>query len=301
MNASILIVSLLVLCAGYGWSGESQDHNAVAGSPIARIGIPPDSLTLAQALDSMKRFHVRDSVLDERRMDSIELHAKKIMGYRFRIKGKFGGSSHFVSLTEHYVSTRDHQETNKYYEGLEGDLDAYGLLVTLTERKMPLCYLESTDSVLPRFELPSSNTGQLLGLSLLRNEGDLDGDGSDEISFVMNWADWSSVNSCYIASFINGSWHIVYSFDIRDWQLPGLPDVQEEFGMFGVSGIVQAPSSEASSEALKELRAFPGFIQKVGKGKIKVHTFNDEVEEISKVVDLKKITDKIRSKSGSEN
>jgi hypothetical protein len=250
------------------------------------------SITIGNNIDTIKRY--QDSILEERAADSIELHAKKIVGYRFRIHGNFDGSGKQVSLTEHYFSRRDKKETNKFYEGLEGDLDAYELLVTLAIRKDPVSYLESDDSKIPRFDLPESNTGQLLGLSMFRNEGDLNGDGNDEISFVMNWADWSSVNSCYIASLINGKWHILYSFNIRDWQLPGLPDVQEAFGMFGVSGLMQAPSTKASRQAEKELKSFRGFIKKTSKGKVKVHTFNDEIEQVWKPVDLKKIADNIR-------
>lgn len=150
---------------------------------------------------------------------------KPIMGYRFVISGDFDGDGKQEQLTEHYYSAIHHTETNKWY----ADID-YDELVRLTMQKEPYTFLLSDNARIDTFHI--SNTHQQLGLSYLKNEGDLNGDGTDEISYVVNHADWSSLNTWHIATYNDNQWQILYSFTIWDWQLPDLPGTASQYGLF---------------------------------------------------------------------
>ncbi len=62
-----------------------------------------------------------------------------------------------------------------------------------------------------------SNKGA--GLHWLRNIGDINGDGADDISVVVNYADTSTINDCMIYAFANGEWNLLTKFEIREWQI----------------------------------------------------------------------------------
>jgi hypothetical protein len=77
----------------------------------------------------------------------------------------------------------------------------------------PLAYIKTTgiDSL-----IFSGSNCTTLGLDYLINVGDLDKNGTDEIAVVVNWADFTSVNSCYIFSYCSGKWKQVFSFTIHE-------------------------------------------------------------------------------------
>lgn len=133
--------------------------------------------------------------------------------FAFIISGDFDGDGAIDTLQEKYISNVDGRLLPKTIPGKE-----YDSLVALTFHTQPLCLLVDPNSKLDTLEI--SNVNQQFGLAYLKNEGDLNGDGIDEISFVVDWADWSNTNTCYIYSYINGTWEKVYSFSIFDSQLP---------------------------------------------------------------------------------
>ncbi len=133
-----------------------------------------------------------------------------IMGHRFVITGDFDGDGQLDTLTERYTSQG--LETNKFYEGI-----GYDSLVALAVQKEKQCYLQASGKIDSLFV---SDEAQLFGLAYLKNEGDLDGDGADEIGYVVDWADWSNMNTYYIYSYKNNAWDMLEHFDIWDWQLP---------------------------------------------------------------------------------
>lgn len=138
-----------------------------------------------------------------------------IIGHRFSITGDFNGDGIIDTLTERY--THQGQETNKIYEGIE-----YDSLVALIALKEKQCYLEASENIDSLF---ISGNAQLFGLVYLNNEGDLDGDGADEIGYVVHWADWSSFNTYHIASYKKKQWLEIYSFPIHEIVM--LPDYDQ--------------------------------------------------------------------------
>ncbi|MGG9961194.1 hypothetical protein [Ferruginibacter sp. SUN106] len=122
-------------------------------------------------------------------LKTIPKDIKPVFGYRFIISGDFDGDGKKEQLIEHFFSGVDNKETNKFYEGLSD----YDQLVALTVKKDPVSFVLSDNKNIDTLGI--SSTSQLLGLSFLKNEGDLNGDGTDEVSYVVNWASWSSVNT----------------------------------------------------------------------------------------------------------
>ncbi len=229
-------------------------------------------------LDTSKKENWQDKVLK-----SIPKHLKPIFGYRFVIKGDFDGDGKKETLIEHFFSSKEKRETNKFYDSLE-----YDQLIVLAARKEPISFLTSDDNKIDTLHI--ARAGQLLGLSFLKNEGDLDGDGGDEAWYVVYWADWSAVNTCHLVSYKHGKWKELYSFQIRDWQLPDLPEVQNQYGLFGVDGVNSTIGNDTANARLeKELEAFPGFIKKHKNGKIRVLAFTpDASADSTPIINLKR-------------
>lgn len=203
------------------------------------------------------------------------------MGYRFVISGDFDGDRKQEQLTKHYYSAIDHTETNKWY----ADID-YDDLVRLTMQKEPYTFLLSDNAGIDTFHI--SNTAQQLGLSYLKNEGDLNGDGTDEISFVVNHADCSSLNTWHIAAYKDNKWQALYSFTIWDWQLPDLPGTTSQYGLFGLMDKSTNAESDSTNLLLeKQLLEFEGLVKRTGPGQIQVIYRTDEAEIDTMIVNLK--------------
>jgi hypothetical protein len=204
-----------------------------------------------------------------------------VFGYRFTISGDFDGDGKKEKLTEHYFSGLDNKETNKFYHGLTD----YNQLVELTIAKKPYSFLTSDNELIDTLQISSDN--QLLGLSFLKNEGDLNGDGTDEISYVIHWADWSFFNRCHLVTYKNKVWTEIYSFHIRDWQLPDLPETFNQNGIFGIEQKIINTTNDTVNERLeKELLNFKGLIKKISTNKIQVYCVDDETFEDTIIVDL---------------
>lgn len=178
-------------------------------------------------------------------------------GQRFRVSGDFNGDGQRETLTERYVSSVNNRDTNKYARGIDFDS-----LVALAIAKEPHVFLSSSDGMVPVLEI--ARTGQLFGLQFLKNEGDLDGDGGDDLSYVVEWADWSNVNTWHLVGLKNGIWEELYSFPIWEWQL------------------------YSDKPAFKE-----GLVRKEGDSRIRTIRANfDEGVEDTVVVDLKALLTK---------
>ena len=120
----------------------------------------------------------------------VKLALKPVFGYRFMITGDFDGGGKKETLTEHFFSGIDHKETYKFYEN-----GGYDTLLALNGKKKTYCFLSGSNKSIQPLTIA---TKQQLGIAYLKNEGDLDGDGADEISYVVDWADWSNVNFCHL-------------------------------------------------------------------------------------------------------
>lgn len=231
-------------------------------------------------------FQMMDDALMNKYMITLikakNLNPKPVFGYRFIIDGDFDGDGKQEKLIEHFYSLRTNQETNKFYDGLPD----YGDLVILTIDKHPFSFITSDNKNIDTLSIWSY--GQLLGISYLKNEGDLNGDGTDEVSYVVDWADWSSLNTWHIVTYKNEKWEKLYSFPIWDWQLPQLPVALNQYGLFGVEDkIINTENDSINLILEKELRDFTGLVKKVSKNKIQVIFRNEEASEDSMIIDLR--------------
>lgn len=219
-------------------------------------------------------------------------HLKPEFGYRFSIRGDFNGDGKVERLTERYFSLLENSESPKYY-----DVESYDELVGIAITKDPLSYLECSNPEID--SLFVSNSGQLFGLSHLKNVGDLNEDGGDEISYVVDWADWSNLNTCRVMSYQNGKWLELYAFPVWDWQFPNLPGTQTEYGLFGTMNKLSIASDSVNMDLLKELWAYPGLLRKIGRNRIQVWLRNDDGEEELVNVNLAKLK-KVKAKSSKQ-
>ena len=231
---------------------------------------------------------VEEEVSAEEQKDKI-IHSSvdtitPVFGYRFTISGDFNGDGKEEKLTEHYYSSIDNKESNKFYEGLPD----YTKLVELTIKKDPRSFVTSGSKFIDTLHI--SQGGQLLGLSYLKNEGDLNGDGTDELSYVVNWADWSNVNTWHLMTYKNGKWIELYSFGIWDWQLPNLPGVITQYSVVGLEDkIINTENDSLNQHLKKELKSFKGLIRKIETNTIEVICRNEEALMDTMIVDLKKV------------
>jgi hypothetical protein len=208
-------------------------------------------------------------------LDSLQQNMKPIYGYRFRVSGDFNGDGQQEVITERYFSQRDQRETNKYYEGAED----YFVQLDSASKKKNITYLAAEGS-----NIDSLFIDGVLGLLFLKNEGDLNGDGSDELSYVASKGQISSKNECHIMSCKGGEWRELYAFEIREWQLPPTPDGGRIYGVYSNA----KPLAEVNpQEAESLLNKFSEWIEKLGDGTVRIHTFGPFSVDTSIVVNLK--------------
>jgi len=60
--------------------------------------------------------------------------------------------------------------------------------------------------------------GQIFGLYCLINIGDINSDGKDEIALVIDYLDWSNLNSCLIYTLCDNKWTLLKRFNIHEGQ-----------------------------------------------------------------------------------
>lgn len=246
------------------------------------------SLSILSILFSCKE--VQEAPTDKSsKIDTDTLISEKIspvFGYRFALVGDFNGDNKQDTLKEYFFSERDQKETNKFY-GTDAKFEVF---VDSTISKQPYSFMTCDNCAIDTLRI--AKTGQLLGVSYIKNEGDLNGDGTDEVSYVVNWADWSSTNTCHLMTYKQGKWKELYAFGIWDWQLPNLPNAISQYGLFGLDNIkINTENDTLSQRQEKELLAFEGFITKIKNNHIRVRFRNDEAMEDTAVVDLKNIDD----------
>lgn len=214
----------------------------------------------------------------------IEMVSKKIepvVGYRFSITGDFDGDGKKENLVEHYVSGHDFKETNKFYENLSD----YEQLINLTMQKKPISFVSSDNNSIDTLHIASR--GGHFGLSFLKNEGDLNGDGTDEVSYVVNFADLSSWNTYIIMTYKNNKWIELYYFDIWDWLLPDLPETSSQYGICGLTQkMIISKNDELNKQIENELLNFEGLVKKIKTNKIQILCRNEESELDTIIVDL---------------
>jgi hypothetical protein len=228
-----------------------------------------------------KKVVVKENVAgDQKAQDSLN----QIFGYRFEVWGDFNGDGNRESLVEHYYSRRDGKEAYKFYDNVEDDYDILDLVMA----KEPYSFATSSNALIDTLRI--SSVSQLYGIAYLKNEGDLNGDGTEEVSYVTDYADMSSLNTWHIMTYDKEEWKELYSFPIWDWQLPATPGIVTNFGLFGSEGKSVIPENDTLNKRIeRELKAFPGLVKKLAKNKIQVIYRNEEADEDTLVVRLKKV------------
>lgn len=207
-----------------------------------------------------------------------------VFGYRFVIRGDFDGDGKLEKLSERYISTIDNKEINKFYEGI----DDYGDMVDLAIKRDPKSFVLSNNKQIDTLQISSG--GQLFGISYLKNEGDLNGDGTDEVSYVIDYADFSNLNAWHIVTYKNGKWQELYQFPIWDWQLPNLPTNSNQYGPFGTENKNIDATEDIETEW--ELHGWEGLVRKIQVNKIEVIYRNEEADMDTMVVNLNRFQKK---------
>lgn len=191
-------------------------------------------------------------------------------GYFFTISGDFDGDDEDETIFEKYL-TKEGKALDKIYsiDKFDENNPIQGSFICKEEN-------------IPNFIADGKNPHG--GFALLHNIGDLDNDGGEEIGYVMQWLDQSNLNTYHIISLKNGEWKELYSFPIRDYQLPKLPSVYTNYTAFGNSNEsdVEMTEAEKMNEDLirsKALREFKGFVRKQSLFNILVRFVNDNGEQ----------------------
>lgn len=128
----------------------------------------------------------------------------------------------------------------------------YDSLVTMIYKKRPVLTLQSKNNNIPELVLTRNVS---FGLLYAKNEGDLDNDGGDEISIVIDWADWSQVNSCIVYSLKKDKWFEYAKFDVREWQITQNPNFKGFISKNNKKGIYEVSTFDSeANEILKPLK-----------------------------------------------
>ena len=179
---------------------------------------------------------------------------RKIFGTRDTVIADVDGDKVPDTLIESYISRLTGKETYMVMDSVDFDNN-----VTLTVKNEPICKLYSLNR---KFDtLLISDELQLRGLYFAENLGDLNNDGNDEIGYVVDYADWSNINSYHITT---------YKKDKNKW---------EELANFSINeGINFEP---------EQLYKGKSFVKKIGLKKIKVKYYTDDAEPGEKVIVFK--------------
>lgn len=151
----------------------------------------------------------------------------EVFGHRLSVLADVNGDGLVDTVTESYVSRKLGREMAKYIQDA-----SYDSLVKRTYDLEALVMLHHSGGRVDTLD----DRGTGFGLALLVNEGDLDGDGADEIGYVLDNADWSNTNTYRVVSWKRNEMQVLFTFPIWDWQLPDLPDAEREYGLIGQTG-----------------------------------------------------------------
>jgi hypothetical protein len=171
-----------------------------------------------------------------------------VRGHRFIVVADVNGDDVADTLIERFVDPATRQEADKFIADAP-----YDSLTARIWRMKPLAFVECSDTGVGRLII---REGDSFGLAHLVNEGDLNGDGRDEIGWVGYWIDYSNVNTYHITSWNGSEWVQLASFDMWEWQLPDLPGSTREFALIGQTGL-QVSDSVTSDEPPADL-VWPG-------------------------------------------
>ncbi len=128
---------------------------------------------------------------------------------RHHTLGDYDGDGQEEMLYESLISTITHERIDSivFY-------NEYGGLVDTVCRLDPVLELKTTNEI-P--DLMLSHGCQVFGLHGIVNLGDVNGRPGDEIALVVQWADWSNLNTCRIYSLAPDGWDLINTFSVHEY------------------------------------------------------------------------------------
>ena len=127
------------------------------------------------------------------------------------VAGNFDKKGINDTIFFHYYSNSSKTEINEIPSSLNNDRDDIVSWFTQFQVDSYLTYKKDTLFI-----------GFAYGFSCFFNIGDTNSDGKDEIAFVVDWLDYSNINSCQIYSMCNNQWELLKEFTIHEsaFELP---------------------------------------------------------------------------------
>lgn len=208
----------------------------------------------AQSADTLRydSIVVSDTLIySENDRKDIERISSPVDGYKpLEVTGRWRSKDNIDTLSVHlYSRTLGKEMASPSFFRDEFDYDR---LAELMIKLNPVVYVVNRNNPADTLTI-GEGTGQMFGLYFIINEGDLDGDGLDELIYMVDWADWSATNTFHIATYKNGKWADLYNFPVWEWQFD---------------------------------EGYENVLQKLPGNKIMINFRNDEAEAGSKIVDL---------------
>lgn len=255
--SALLLIVLFCVCKQLPEKKNSQTEQTAM--TLSRSGLLSDT---AYTSDTLQADH---------------LLFPRVYGYYFAISGDFDGNGTKETLTEHYYCSSESRDVSKWPDSI----DDYDKLIDLIIQKDAYSFVMCDCSTIDTLHIASG--GRSFGLAYLENEGDLNGDGTDEVSYIVNLCDWSQLNTWYIMTYKNGVWKILYTFPVWEWQLPDLP-----YREYAVNGSQIIPVQlDSISDTVDDIEHFDGLVKKISTGIIRVIFRNEDSEVDTMLVDLK--------------
>jgi hypothetical protein len=131
------------------------------------------------------------------------------MGERFKVTGDFNGDSIIDTVYESYISAISGRETY-----MDMDTTDWEENIKMIIDNKPVSRLYTSIKGVDTFVV--TNDPQLRGLLRLENLGKINGENSDKLGYVINWADFSNINSYHIIALSQNKWEEIYSFPINE-------------------------------------------------------------------------------------
>ena len=124
---------------------------------------------------------------------------------RLFVVGDFDGKGLNDTIFFSYYSNSSKTEINEIPSSSNNDWD--DIVSWFAQSQVESCLTCKKDTLF---------IGFACGLYCLFNIGDANSDGKDEVAFVVNWLDYSNINSCQIYSICNNKWELLKQFTIHE-------------------------------------------------------------------------------------
>ena len=131
------------------------------------------------------------------------------MGERFKLAGDFNGDGIIDTIYESYISAKSGGETY-----MDMDTTDWEQNVKMVIENKPVSRLYTNIEGVDTFIV--TNEPQLKGLLRLENLGNINGEKGDEMGYMIDWADFSNINTYHIITLTQGKWVEIYSFPINE-------------------------------------------------------------------------------------